>query len=42
LRIVQYHKLNSEPAVKDLKGEAERFTVDRIVTSTVAMKSVMQ
>ncbi|TFK28609.1 CGI-121-domain-containing protein [Coprinopsis marcescibilis] len=40
--VKKYHKLNSEAAVRDLKGEEERIAIDRIVTSTVAMKSVMQ
>ncbi|KAH6879654.1 kinase binding protein CGI-121-domain-containing protein [Coprinopsis sp. MPI-PUGE-AT-0042] len=40
--VKKYHKLNSEPAIKNLKGNAEHSTVDKIVTSTVAMKSVMQ
>ncbi|TEB28935.1 CGI-121-domain-containing protein [Coprinellus micaceus] len=36
-------KLNTEPAVKNASSpEEERVVVDRIVTSAVAMKSVMQ
>lgn len=37
-------KLNTEPAVKSLAGkpEEEHVVVDKIVTSAVAMKSVMQ
>ncbi|KAG2014160.1 hypothetical protein CC2G_011003 [Coprinopsis cinerea AmutBmut pab1-1] len=40
--IKKYYKLNSEPAIKSLKGAEERTAIDKIVVSTVAMKSVMQ
>ena len=40
----QYHKLNGEPAIKEAGKDItrERLVVDNIVTSMVAMKSVMQ
>jgi len=39
----QYHKLNTEPAIKEALGDPDRehAIVDNIVVSTVAMKSVM-
>ncbi|KAJ2923850.1 hypothetical protein H1R20_g13244, partial [Candolleomyces eurysporus] len=40
--VKRYFKLNTEPALKDLEGQAEREAVDKIVTSSVAMKSVVQ
>ena len=40
----QYHKLNGEPVIKEAGKDItrERLVVDNIVTSMVAMKSVMQ
>ncbi|RXW23637.1 hypothetical protein EST38_g2208 [Candolleomyces aberdarensis] len=40
--VKRYFKLSTEPALKDLEGQAEREAVDKIVTSSVAMKSVGQ
>jgi hypothetical protein len=39
----QYHKLNTEPAIKEAVDDPgrEHAIVDNIVVSTVAMKSVM-
>ncbi|KIM79467.1 hypothetical protein PILCRDRAFT_823362 [Piloderma croceum F 1598] len=41
--IRKYHKLNTEPAIKEAVGDSgrEHAIVDNIVVSTVAMKSVM-
>ncbi|OSD01986.1 CGI-121-domain-containing protein [Trametes coccinea BRFM310] len=41
--VKKYYKLNSEPALKELAKDPvrERLYVDEIVTSSVAMKSVM-
>ncbi|KAH9887742.1 CGI-121-domain-containing protein [Cubamyces lactineus] len=41
--VKKYHKLNGEPALKDAAKDParERVIVDEIVTSSVAMKSVM-
>ena len=39
---VQYFKLDTEPALRGLDEAGEREAVDKIVTSSVAMKSVMQ
>ena len=41
--ILQYHKLNGEPALKAVAKDParERVMVEEIVTSSVAMKSVM-
>lgn len=43
ITILQYYKLNNEPAVKDVAGDIarEHRVVDNIVVSSVAMKSVM-
>ncbi|EIM85448.1 CGI-121-domain-containing protein [Stereum hirsutum FP-91666 SS1] len=42
--IRKYYKLNSESAVKEIRSDAnqEHAVVDKIVVSSVAMKSVMQ
>ncbi|KAI8984890.1 CGI-121-domain-containing protein [Trametes punicea] len=41
--VKKYHKLNGEPALKEVADDPnqERMIVDEIVTSSVAMKSVM-
>ena len=40
----QYHKLDNEPAIRLAQHDLlkERHVIDNIVTSSVAMKSVMQ
>jgi EKC/KEOPS complex subunit CGI121/TPRKB len=42
--VLQYHKLNAEPAVKAHAKDpiAEKVVVDNIVVTAVAMKSVAQ
>lgn len=39
----KYYKLNNEAAIRNLSGDLvrERYLVDNIVVSSVAMKSVM-
>ena len=42
-RLKQYHRLNNELAIQNIKGLAtENAVIDEIVISTVAMKSVAQ